>query len=288
MTVFLNGSFLPAEEASISIHDRGFLYGDGLFETVRVYNKQPFRWHQHWKRLYLGARFLEIPIPFSEAELLQLVNELIHRDEHSEAMLRVSLTRGPGPRGYSPRGASSPTLLMSLESLAQSSENAEKGWRLLTSQYRVNKEDPLLRYKTCNRLLNIVARQEAETNGADDALLLNQHGEVTETTSANLFWAEGDTIGTPALGAGMLPGITRDLVFELCAELGLSVREEPITVEGLKSADAVFLTLSSWELADVTSLDQHHFSGAPVVARLRQLYRERVRKACGHSVSAQG
>ena len=278
MTIFLNGSFLPAEEASISVHDRGFLYGDGVFETIRVHNGHPFCWHRHWKRLYDGAGFLGIPIPFSETELLNLANELINRNRLSDATLRITLTRGPGPRGYSPSGASTPTLLISLAALP--AEPKETGWRLITSQYRVNKDDPLLRYKTCNRLLNVLAKHEAEVEGADDALLLNQEGEVTETTSANLFWIQGEAIGTPALGAGMLPGVTRDLVLDLAAKQGVTVREEPVTLEQIKQADAVFLTVSSKELPEVARIDKHTFPGSSLVDRLRHLYRERLHQAC--------
>lgn len=277
MIVFLNGSFLPEEEASISIQDRGFLYGDGLFETVRICHGVPFRWHAHWKRLYMGAHYLDIPITFSEKEMRRLLDELLARNQAQDGVLRLTLTRGAGPYGYSPQGAGIPTLLMTLHPAPIEMEDIPSPWRLITSQYRVLREDPFLAYKTANKLVNVMARSEADAEEASDALLLNNHEEVTETTSGNLFWIHKDAVGTPSLGSGLLPGVTRDVVLELCGKLGLTVMERPLSLKELKRADTAFLTLSSYGIVEVSSVDDHVFAGSPIIKRLREAYQRMLR-----------
>lgn len=276
MKVFLNGRFLPEEQASVSITDRGFLYGDGLFETVRVSRAQPFRWHQHWKRLFWGARFLEIPIPYTESETLRIVRQLLEINESDEAILRLTLTRGPGPRGYSPSHAHSPTVLIATHPAPETTGDNIGPWKLATSSLRVHHHDPLIQLKTCNKLLNIMARAEAESRGVHDALLLNQDGTVTETTRANLFWVKNGTVGTPPLGAGLLPGITRDLVLGLCHRLDLTVVEKSIGLRELTRADSIFVTLSSYGLVEISHLDEATFVPSPILNRLKEAFREAV------------
>jgi branched-subunit amino acid aminotransferase/4-amino-4-deoxychorismate lyase len=188
MVVFLNGPFLPEAEAVVPVSDRGFLLGDGLFETVRVAKGRPFRFAQHLERLSRGADFLKIKLPFTPKELQQFSAQLIERNALPESVLRLTLTRGVGSRGYSIAGADRPTLAMTLHSLPPVNPDEPLMWRLVTSTFRIPAGDALATFKTTSKVLNVLARVEAEERGADEALLLNTNGEVAETAGGNFFW----------------------------------------------------------------------------------------------------
>ncbi len=220
MIVFLNGQFVPEDRAVVSVLDRGFLYGDGLFETMLVRQGKVFRWDQHIDRLHEGAELLRLQMPFARAALGHYAAELIRRNQMPEAVLRLTLSRGVGARGYSTRSASAPTLVMTLHEPPPAGPAPAPRWRLITSSLRVPVNDPMARVKSANKLPQILARLEAEDQGADEALLLNTDGAVTEAASSNLFWLEGETVCTPPLGAGLLAGVTRAAVIELCRSLG--------------------------------------------------------------------
>lgn len=270
MLIFLNGRFVPENEAMVSVFDRGFLYGDGLFETMRVVNGQPFRWAQHLDRLQRGAEFLRIKLPYSTEQLIDFAARLIARNQLPEAILRLTVSRGVGGRGYSPRDAGQPTCVMTLHPVPAATSG--KGWKLITSTLRLPTNDPLARFKTANKLWQVTARSEADTAGADEALLLNTDGYVAEATSANVFWVEGDTICTPPLTAGILPGVTRAGVMELCGTRGLVVRKKMITPQKLIRASGVFLTLGSLGVVSVTELDGRKLPSSPLIEVLRSDY----------------
>ena len=189
MTALINGKFVPPEQAVVSVLDRSFLYGDGVYETIPVYNGKPFRWAQHLERLTRGADFLKIRLSFSPKELRVLASELIERNQMPDAVLRLTLSRGPGERGYSPKGAESPFVVMTLHPREPVDPQNPLRWRLKTSSYKLPASDPLSSFKTNNKLPQVLARVEAEAADADDALMLNTNGEVAETSSANLFAA---------------------------------------------------------------------------------------------------
>src|SRR5215472_16973761 len=193
MVVFLNGEFVPEKDAVISVFDRSFLYGDGLFETMRVVQGRPFRWAEHMERLERGASFAGIRIPFAEASLRKFAEELIAKNQVPEALLRLTLSRGVGVRGYSPKGAEQPTIVMSLHEFLPVDPENPPGWRLITSSFRLPADEALAQFKTCNKLPQILARAEADAAGADEALLSNTEGHVVEASSSNLFWVEADT-----------------------------------------------------------------------------------------------
>src|SRR5262249_50363622 len=151
MIIFLNGKFVPEEQAVVSVFDRSFLYGDGLFETMLVANGVPFRWSEHLERLTSGAAFLGISLPFGARELLQGSRELILQNQVRDGLLRLSLSRGVGVRGYSPRGAESPTLVMTLHTLADPNPQALKNWQLKTASFKLPANEPLAQFKNCNR-----------------------------------------------------------------------------------------------------------------------------------------
>jgi aminodeoxychorismate lyase len=277
VTVFINGRFVRRDRASVSVFDRGFLYGDGLFETMRVHQGRLFVPALHLRRLKAGAEFLRIEIPLTLRELDRFARELVRRNRARDAVLRVNLSRGIGLRGYGPSGNETPTVVMSLHVAARPEEEPTVR-RLATSSHRVNAGDPLLRHKTSNKLAHVLACAEAADAGADEALLLNTDGHVAEAASANVFWIRGREVRTPALDCGALPGITRGLVMEWSAALGLRVRECHAKPRELVAADAVFITLSSMGVVEAVSLDGRRLKRSPIVARLREAWRDALRR----------
>jgi aminodeoxychorismate lyase len=274
--VFLNGRFVPEEQAVVSAFDRGFLYGDGLFETLRVFNGKPFRWAQHFERLQRGADFLGIRIPFPVETLRDFAGELIAKNRLPDALLRLTLSRGVGPRGYSPRGADKPTLTMSLHPAPEMDPADPPKWRLITASARLPSGEPLAQFKTCNKLPQVLARAEADAAGADEALLLNTDGFVVEAASSNLFWIEGEGVCTPPLAGGILPGVTRAVVLEICQSQGVATRERNLTASDLKRAKGVFLSLSSFGIVEARSLDGSGLEPSPLIGGIRVAYQELV------------
>jgi aminodeoxychorismate lyase len=278
MIVFLNSKFVPEEQAVVSVFDRSFLYGDGLFETMLVCGGKPFRWEQHLERLQRGANFLKIGLPFSAEALRGFVSELIAKNKSSNALLRLTLSRGVGVRGYSPQGADKPTLVMSLHPFTppKSGETAPR-WNLIIASPRLASGEPLAHFKTCNKLAQVLARAEADAAGADEALLLNTSGFVVEASSSNLFWVEGETVCTPPLESGILAGVTRALVLEICSSLNVGAEEKNVTPAQLKSVSGVFVSLSSWGVVEAASLDGTSFKSSPLIEQIRSRYWELVR-----------
>jgi aminodeoxychorismate lyase len=274
MIVFLNGQFVPEEQACVSVFDRGFLYGDGLFETLRVSNGRLFRWAQHLERLQRGMEFLRLRLPFSPEKLSKSADELIQRNQAREALLRLTVSRGVGPRGYSARGADRPTLVMSLHAAPGIEADVARRWRLVTSSARLIAADPLAKFKTCSKLTQILARADADAAKADEALLLNTDGWVVEATSSNLFWIQEGNIFTPPLAIGPLPGVTRAVIFELCQKLRLPCREANAKPELLLQSDGVFLTLSSLGIIVASHLDNKPLLQSPIADRVDAAYSE--------------
>jgi branched-chain amino acid aminotransferase len=255
MIAYLNGKFLDQTRAVVSVFDRGFLYGDGLFETIRIFGGRPFRWDDHWTRLKAGAEFLKIPLPFGREKLRAAADGLALRNRMPDSILRLALSRGPGARGYSPATAGPPTLAMTLHKAPAIDPKKPIQWKLIVSSIRLRPNDPLARFKTANKLPQILARAEADALGADEALLANTNGFAAEGTAANLFWIEGDAVCTPPISAGILPGVTRRTVREICQTLKIRVREKNIRLTELSKTDGIFLTLTSLGIAVVTALD---------------------------------
>lgn len=277
MLIFLNGQFVSEEQAVVSVFDRSFLYGDGLFETMLVLKGKPFHWAQHLERLHRGAEFLNIKVPFGDGDLRDFVGQLIAKNSVPNAILRLTVTRGVGVRGYSPQGAERPTLVMSLHPAPGEESGRAQKWKLITSSVQLPARDPLAQFKTCNKLPQILARAEADAAGADEALLLNTDGFVVEAASSNLFWVERDTICTPPLASGILPGVTRAVVLEICERLALATREAGIATEQLRHAQCVFVSLSSWGIVEALTLNGRALKQSPLFEKIRRNYWELVR-----------
>ncbi|MGB0582096.1 MAG: aminotransferase class IV [Limisphaerales bacterium] len=256
MRIVFNGQLCEEEEARVSVFDRSFCYGDGLFETFRIHNGRAFRLTDHLDRLRVSADALGFVIPFTADNIEDHIDALVSECEMPEAMARINLSRGIGRRGYSPRGVNTPSYVMALHSAPDINAGRPIAWRMKTSSYRLNPSDPLLSHKTASRLTNVLAKAEAEENGYDDAFFINLEGNVAEATCANVFWFEGNVVCTPPLSSGGLPGITRQAIFEICRDRGLNTEEKDLPLERLHVIDGAFLTLSSLGVIEISRVDQ--------------------------------
>jgi branched-chain amino acid aminotransferase len=285
MKAFFNGQFVPIAEARVSVLDRGFLYGDGLFETIRIAGGRPFRWAAHLERMARTAGCLGIRIPFEPQLLREAAVELARVNGVSAGVVRLVVSRGQGPRGYSALAADSPTLVMTTHLPAVPAPGENECWRLVTSPLRILEADVLTAHKHCNRLLQVLARSEAERRGVDEALLLNSRGEVAEASSGNVFWTDEAGLVTPALETGILPGITRSVVLELGRGMGWRVREVRCPLEDARSCAGWFETSSGRGLVPVTEIDGEAVRPDRRVALLRAALEQTVAQECGVGVA---
>ena len=227
---------------------------------------------QHLERLARGAEFLKIPLPFTSKEIQRFAEQLVAQNEVADAILRLTLTRGPGRRGYSPKLAGPPTLAMTLNPLPRVNPDEPLQWSLVTSALRIPAGDVLAAFKTTSKIVNVMARAEAEEKGADEALLLNTNGEVAETASGNIFWIYQDNICTVPTGRGVLPGITRAVVLEICQSLGLATQKRIIKPEQLRNAEGIFVTQSALGIVPVAAFDGLPVAPSPLVDQIGTAY----------------
>jgi len=279
--VYVDGGLYPPELARVSVLDRGFLYGDGLFETMRAYGGHIFHLRQHLARLAASAEVLRIPLPHSPEELAGIVNQVLARSTLSEACVRLALTRGTD-RTHG--GSGSPALIIWVRAFTPgATELYERGVRVLFARYRVDSTSFLARHKTTNYLLHLMAREDAREAGAFEAILLNERGEITEGAASNLFIVRDGRVLTPLVACGLLPGITRAAVMEICAAIPVPCCERILRPGDLLAADEVFLTNSLVEVMPVTDLAGRTIGTGqpgPVTQLLAQRYRELVDKEC--------
>ncbi len=219
-----------------------------------------------------GADFLKIKPPFTPKELEKFAGQLVGQNKMSEAILRVTLTRGPGQRGYTPDNDSRPTTVMTLHDAPALEKSVE--WSLVTSSFRIPASDALSSFKTTSKILNVLARAEAAEKGADEALLVNTNGEVAETASGNLFWVYDDKVCTVPTGRGVLPGITRAIVLEICQTLGLPTNKRVIKPEALRNSSGIFVTQSALGIVPVVSFDGEPVASSPLVDQIAGAYNE--------------
>jgi branched-chain amino acid aminotransferase len=274
--IYLNGQLVSPEDAAIDPTDRGFLLGDGLFETLRAYGGRVPWLDRHLDRLAAGAAVLGIPLP--ALDLGAAVVETLEANDlaTADAALRITLTRGPGPRGLVPLATPRPTLMIAAHPL-QSPAGAPL--RAMIAATRRNEHSPLANLKSLNYLDNVLAHREAAAAGANDGLLLNTAGRLASASAGNLFLVRQRTLLTPPTSEGVLPGITRAVVLDLAPELGLTAVETPLEPDQLDQAHEAFVTNSLIELRPLVAVDGRPIGdGAPGPAtdRLLQAYRERL------------
>lgn len=282
MLAYLNGEIMPEAEAKVSITDRGWLYGDGIFETLRTYGSRVFKLDEHLARLRHSAALVGIDVPLTGPELASVIEELLEREAPvKDLAIRVSVSRGAGGTGLWPREPIEPTLVVYLRDLPEYPDTVfSRGWKMITAQTRRNSPqsiDPQI--KSANFLNNILAKREAVAAGVDEALMLNLDGHVAESTVSNVFIISSETLITPPASAGILPGITRELIMDLADRSEFTVKEELFTLEAVYDADEMFLTLTSAGLIPIVALDDRQIGTGepgPVVRRLRELYRDHI------------
>jgi len=250
-TVYLNGDYLPAAEARISVLDRGFIFGDGIYEVIPVYGGRLFRLAHHLERLDHSLDGIRLANPLSHQRWQAILEELVRRNGGGDQSLYLQLTRGVADRDHRFPVGTEPTVF------AMSTPLEPVDPELLAGVAAMTVED--IRWKWCNiktiaLLPNILMRQQAIDAGATEALMLRE-GYVTEGTASNIFIVTGATVVTPPKNNLLLPGITRDLVVELCRSNGVSCLEEPVSEEQLRRADEIWLTSSTREILPVTRLD---------------------------------
>jgi aminodeoxychorismate lyase len=278
MDVFLNGEFVPEEEATVSVFDRGVLYGDGVYETLRVYHGKPFLLDRHLGRLSHSLGSLHIPEKLDFGDYLEATRGIIERNQVVDGVLRIHVTRGVGKRGFSSTGNYNPTVIISLHDAPPITNDAPAQLKLISATSVLSDHDPFSTLKTTNKLVNIIAMREAERVDADDALLFNQSGFVTESTSSNVFAVRKGALHTPPLNSGCMAGITRGFVLELAIDLGVKSTQDNLTSQDLAAAEGVFLTNSVREIQPVGTIDGQPIASSKVTDQLRQAYRNHVIK----------
>lgn len=255
--IFVNDNIIEETGGHISPLDRGFLYGDGLFETLRVYEKRPFRLEEHIIRLSNSAHYFDIPFPYSSQQIRHIIDQLILKNNLANAYVRVTLSRGLGADGLIPSERTRPTLIIHTRPLtAYALSLYATGISLITSHIRRSATCPLSRHKTLNFLTNYLIKKEAIAKGAHDALILNTDGHVAECTVSNFFIVEKNTIITPSINANILPGITRKIILELCRKnTTCDAIEKLFELERVFEADEIFVTNSLMEIMPVSKIN---------------------------------
>jgi len=252
--VYIDGEFVPESEAKISVFDHGFLYGDGVFEGIRAYRGVVFKLKEHIDRLYDSARFLRIEIPMSKEELMEKILETVRRNGLSDCYIRVVVTRGVGDLGLDPRKCGKPSIIIIARPMAPLL--GKRAASLIISSVRRDGVDATSHQaKSLNYLNNILAKLEAINAGADDAVMLDSRGFISEATGENIFIVKDERIMTPPPTAGILLGITRGCMIELARNLGYEVVEKELTPFDLITADEVFLTGTAAEIVPVESVN---------------------------------
>jgi branched-chain amino acid aminotransferase len=255
--IFIDGEFVRKEDAKISVYDHGFLYGDGVFEGIRVYGGNIFRLEQHLKRLYNSAKAIMLEIPYTSEELTDIIVQAIQRNGFKDAYIRVVVSRGEGDLGLDPYNCSNPSVIVIVEKLAiYPKELYESGLEIVSVGSRRNAPDVLSpKLKSLNYLNNILVKIEAHLSGASEALMMNSQGYVAECTADNIFIVKGNQVITPPGYIGALEGITREAIMEMADSLGYEVKEEPFTRHDVYVADEVFLTGTAAEVIAVVKVD---------------------------------
>jgi len=256
----VDGDLVAADEATVNVRDRGFLYGDAAFETMRAYGGDVFEWEAHMDRLAETCEVLGLDHGLSDADLRERVDETLAVNDLREAYVRLSITRGVQPGKLTPDTEVDPTVVVIVSELPRGGQGSQPVWSgpatlQTVKTKRVPDESIPARAKTHNYLNGILARLELRVTGADEALMVDTDGHVTEGATSNLFFVRDNALRTPSLDGPILPGITRRVVLELAAEEGIPVEEGTYSPEEIRSADEVFLTNSTWELRPVETVD---------------------------------
>jgi len=258
LQVYIGGEFYPEAEAKVSVFDHTLLYGDGVFEGIRVYEGCIFRLRQHLERLYDSAKFIMLDIPMTLDELTQAVAETVRKNDIHDGYIRVVITRGVGSLGLAPWSCNDPQVIIIAATIQlYAEETYTKGLKLITVPTMRNRTESLnARVKSCNYLNNILAKIEGHNGGCEEALMLDANGFVVECTGDNIFVVKNEVLFTPPVYLGALDGITRGFIIEQAREMGYEVREEPFTRYEIFTGDECFLTGTAAEAVPVVVVDE--------------------------------
>jgi len=288
--VFVNGRIAPADEAVVPVYDHGFVYGEGIYETLRTYNRVPFLYDRHMRRLRLSAERIYLDVPFDDATLLGWIEQTIAAaGDLREAYIRVLQTRGVGELNYDPKSTPRPTTVVIVKPFeAPPPRVSDEGIRIsLVEMLRNHPKsvNPLI--KSNNLLNNALAMQAAYRSGAEEALMCNYRGELTECSQANFFMVRGGAALTPKSEAGLLEGVTRAFLFEIGREIGVEVREDTLYPKDLDTADEMFITSTTRELSPVVKVDDRVVGSGrpgPITRTLLERYRQKAQELTGAPV----
>jgi branched-chain amino acid aminotransferase len=280
--VWINGKLYDKTEAKVSVYDHGLLYGDGVFEGIRVYHGKVFRLREHLERLYDSARSLALEIPIGREELTKAVEETVRVNERRDGYIRLVVTRGTGTLGLDPRKCDAQVIIIVDGISLYPEELYENGLEIITAATMRNNPAALNpRVKSLNYLNNILAKIEAIRGGCLEALMLNHKGEVAECTGDNVFVVKHGEIRTPPIDAGILEGVTRNAVIDLARKAGMTVKEMALTRHDVFAAEEFFLTGTAAEIIPVVKCDGRPIGAGkpgPVFKRLREMFKELVKE----------
>jgi len=280
--IYLDGQWLDKDAARVSVFDHGLLYGDGVFEGMRVYGGHTFRLREHVSRLYDSAQAIMLKVPLPQEEMIAVTEEGVRRAGLQDGYLRHMVTRGVGDLGLDPRKCPRATVIIIFDVIAiWPPERYEQGLTLVTAGTPINQREALSpRVKSLNYLNHILAKIEATNAGADDAIMLDAAGHIAEATGMNLFVWKRDVLYTPAVYAGLLKGVTRDVIIEIAQEAGYRVVETMLNRYDLYTAEEAFLTGTAAEVAPIRMVDGRVIGGGqsgPVTRDLRARFHKLVR-----------
>jgi branched-chain amino acid aminotransferase len=284
--VWINGKIFDKADAKVSVYDHGLLYGDGVFEGIRIYAGRVFRLREHLDRLYDSAKHIALDIPLSREQMTEAVLHTVQVNSKKEGYIRLVVTRGAGGLGIDPRKTTDPQVIVIVDDISlYPAELYENGLEVITSSYVRNHPNALNpRIKSLNYLNNILAKIEAVRAGCLEAIMLNVNGEVAEATADNVFLVKRSVLKTPPTHSGILEGITRDLVIELAHDAKVPVQEVTLTRHDVYSADECFLTGTGAEIIPAVKCDGRVIGTGkpgPITRQLRERFQQAVRQEKG-------
>jgi len=255
--IYLDGQHVTKENAKVSVYDHGFLYGDGIFEGIRIYNGNIFKCKEHLDRLYDSAKSIQLNIPLSQDEMLEAMAETIRLNEMRNGYIRLIVSRGAGNLGLDPLRCAKASVIIIVEQLAIYPEEAYlTGLKTISVSQRRNIPDALNpKIKSLNYLNNILVKIQSNYAGVGEAIMLNSQGYVTEGSADNIFIVKNGVLYTPPCYLGALEGITRNAIIDLCAKLGYTLKEQPFTLHDVYVADEVFFTGTAAEVIAAYEVD---------------------------------
>jgi branched-chain amino acid aminotransferase len=282
MEIYVDGEWLPREAAKVSVFDHGLLYGDGVFEGIRIYNRRIFRLDAHLERLYTSAQALALTIPMTREQMAGAVRETVRRNRQEDGYIRLVVTRGAGDLGIDPRTCPQPSVIIIVTDIRVYPRDLyAAGVKVVTSATRqVSHEAVDPRVKSLNYLKNILAKIDAQRAGAQEAIMLNSAGFIAECTADNLFVVRRGGLLTPSPQDGALEGVTRGAVLELAAEANIEAGEAHLTRYDVYTADECFLTGTGAEVMPVVELDGRPIADGkpgPLTRRLTEAFHALVR-----------